>query len=349
MSAIGRPRPWLRDALVFAALAALAGCATAPQTRELISERPGKLPERVMLTGVPFFPQERYMCGPAALATVLADLGRDVRPDDLVGEVYVPARQGSLRPEMRAAIRARGLVAYPLAPELRAILREIAAGRPVLVMQNLGLSWWPRWHYAVAVGYDLPEREIILRSGTMRRRVTDLSTFERTWARVDYWAQVVVPPGDPPATARVLPWLEAVSELALTGHPEAARTGYRAATRRWPDARLAWMARGNAAYAAGDYEEARAAFGRAVELAPRNPAGWNNLAYALAAGGCGGAALKAARCAVALASGAATARDTLRDLRRRDLTRGAACPIPACPVVTAASSASRAGADGAPP
>ena len=32
-----------------------------------------------------------------------------------------------------------------------------AGALTLLVLQNLGLSWLPRWHYAVVVGYDLAE------------------------------------------------------------------------------------------------------------------------------------------------------------------------------------------------
>lgn len=313
--------------------AALAGCATSPQTRQIVQEPPDSLPARAELDDVPFFAQQRYQCGPAALAMLLTHEGHSSSPSELVDEVYVPARQGSLRPEMRAAVRARGLVAYPLEPELRALLREIAAGRPVLVMQNLGLDWAPMWHYAVAVGYDLPARQIVLRSGTTRRHVTTLATFERTWARSGHWAQVVAPPDRPPATAETLPWLEAVRELETTDEADAARVGYRAATERWPEARTAWMAHGNAAYAAENHEQARRAFARAVELQPESGDGWNNLAHALSSRGCGAGAVKAARCAVALADDPAGPEKTLREIEAGQTT--GTCPTPSCPAAIA--------------
>lgn len=328
------PGPRLRLAAAALLLAALAaGCATPPQTQRVIGERPADLPSGAELEEVPFFAQERYQCGPATLAMVLADIGRDVQPEQFVEQVYVPEKQGSLRTEMRAAVRAQGAVPYPVAGELDAVFREIAAGRPVLVMQNLGLDFWPRWHYAVAVGYDLDERQIVLRSGTERRRVTPLATFERTWARADRWAQVIVPPGEPPATASALPWLRAVHELEQTGQAEAALVGYRAATERWPDNRPAWMARGNGAYGQGDARQARSAFLRAVELDREASDGWNNLAYTLAETGCGSAALEAAECAVQLAPDDDAARSTLDELSRRSLPQAleASCDIPACP------------------
>ena len=84
--------------------------------------------------------------------------GMTVTPGELIPQVYLPAREGSLQAEIVAATCRRGLLAPPVEPALDALLAEIAAGHPVLVLQNLGLNWLPRWHYAVAIGYDDLER-----------------------------------------------------------------------------------------------------------------------------------------------------------------------------------------------
>ena len=89
----------------------LSGCAALwPQTAELREALPQGLPERVELKEVPFFPQTEYQCGPAALATALAAAGVKVTPEDLVSQVYLPERKGSLQIEMLAAARRHGLV-----------------------------------------------------------------------------------------------------------------------------------------------------------------------------------------------------------------------------------------------
>lgn len=44
---------------------------------------------------------------------------------------------------MLVASRRNGLPAYPLKPKLEAVLREVAAGNPVLVFQNLSLPIYP--------------------------------------------------------------------------------------------------------------------------------------------------------------------------------------------------------------
>lgn len=289
-------------------------------------------PARVELTATPFFPQTRYQCGPAALATVLAAQGRDADPEALVAQVYLPARRGSLQAEIVAAARSEGLLAVPIAPSLDALLAEIAAGRPVLVLQNLGLDWLPRWHYAVAIGYDLAAQQLILRSGTEPRRLTRLDVFKRTWDRSGRWGIVVVPPGEVPASATPATYLEAVSAMEALGHADAARTGYRAASGQWPDHAVAWLGLGNAEYALAQYDEAEVAYRRALAIAPTEFPAWNNLAYALAARRCTQLARESAQCAVRLAPENAVPGQTLGEMDALIPHANEACrPLPPCP------------------
>ena len=98
-----------RRTLVALAPAWLAACAAPPQTAAL--RQASRVPRRpVELHATPFFPQTELHCGPAALATVLAAAGRPADP---------------------------------------AALGEIDAGTPLVVLQNLGLSFVPRWHLSL--------------------------------------------------------------------------------------------------------------------------------------------------------------------------------------------------------
>lgn len=297
-------------------LLSLAGCATAPQTRTLHVATPATLPQQAELVDTPFFAQQRYQCGPAALATVLVANGVAVTPDQLIEEVYIPARHGSLIEEIAAAARHRGMLAYPLAPSLNDLLAEIAAGHPVLVFQNLGLAWLPKWHFAVVVGYDLGQDEIILRSGNTARWVTTLSTFEHTWQRAGYQALVITLPGRIPASAEPLRFLQATRELDTTGYPDTALVAWQAAVTRWPGNPLAWMALGNHAYSQGNYPLARNAFSQVTHLTPADPNAWNNLSYCLLREGCPQQAQHAARCALDLAPGDQNVLATGDEIRR---------------------------------
>jgi tetratricopeptide (TPR) repeat protein len=147
------------------------------------------LPISHELTAVPFFPQEEYQCGPAALAMAVSWSGFPARPEDLVEEVYSPARKGSLQMAMIAAARRHGRIAYKIS-DLDSLIAEIAAGFPIVILQNLSVSWFPVWHYAVVVGYDTSQEHIILRSGTTSRKVMPFGVFEKTWALSNYWGLI---------------------------------------------------------------------------------------------------------------------------------------------------------------
>ena len=311
------------------------GCATGQFGRldDLTAVDAKPLPVRVELTEVAFFPQRRYQCGPAALATVLLPFDPEVTADALVDEVYLPARQGSLQIELLAATRARGLIPVELDGALHAAFAELAGGRPVLVFQNLGFAWRPYWHFAVLIGYDLERSTAILRSGAHKRREIPLRVFDRTWARTGRWAFVVAPPDAPPVSADPLSWTRAAVALNAAGHDAAALTAHKAATRRWDDSALAWIALGNARHAGGDTDGALAATLRSIAVEPEAHAGWNNAAFLLGERQCRREAQRAINCAINLAPTHATYRSTYATVFGETTADGIACPpLPVCPI-----------------
>jgi tetratricopeptide (TPR) repeat protein len=269
---------WMPGVFIFLAVL-LTGCATQP--RALLQQSSSELPPRAELAATPFFPQERYQCGPAALAMSLAMAGIDVTPEALKPQVYVPQREGSLQPEMLATARRNGAVAITIPPSLEALLTELAAGHPVLVLQNLSLAWIPLWHYAVAIGYDLEQDEIILRSGTTERLVMPLFTFEKTWERSNRWGMVTLPPGRLPATAGEAAVVDALLAFEKTSDASHAHKAYASALQRWPHNLALQLGLGNTAYAAGDRRAAAAAFRQATQEHPDNAPAFINLATVL--------------------------------------------------------------------
>lgn len=277
-----RPRRCIARRLTAAGifLLGLAGCAT-PQLQALIAHDSAGLPQRVELDAVPFHAQADFQCGPAALAMALGAAGKPIEPEALRPQVYLPGRQGSLQVEMLAAARRNGAVAIELKPSLSDLLAEIAAGSPVVVLQNLALDWYPVWHYAVAIGYDLEARSITLRSGSERRNEMPLGAFERTWRRGGYWAMLALPPGRMPASVAPTDYLNAVARLEKSGPLESAQAAYEQALERWPSNLTALIGLGNTAYQIGDLEAAERAFRRATVAHPLSAAAHNNLAQSL--------------------------------------------------------------------
>ena len=266
----------------------LQGCAS-PQADALrpaaAAAQLGVAPARE-IAGVPFYEQERDQCGPATLAMALSASGPALTPEALRDMVFVPGRAGSLGTEMLAAARREGRLAVALEPALGAVLREVDAGNPVIVLQNLGLSIYPVWHYALVIGYDLPQDRMLMHSGPQARATMSLELFERTWARSGYWAMVATDPGNLPVTPPEAALLDASAALERVD-PRAARQAYGALLRRPAHSREtgfgASMGLGNSAFAAGDTAAAAAAFAAASELQPDSGDAWNNLASVRAA------------------------------------------------------------------
>lgn len=295
-----RPATPALAGVVLCAALLLGGCATPPQTAALQRDWPAHLPARVLLEQVPLLAQPGDdLCGPASLAMVAQAAGRAVSADELTPQVYLPGRRGALQVEMMAAARRHGLVPLPLAPELDALLRELAAGQPVLVLQNLSLPMAPVWHYAVAVGYDRASGELILHAGQAERQRLPLSTFEHTWARSGRWALRVAAPQAIPVTAEADDWARAVAVLERVD-ARAAQAAWAAALQRWPGHRASLLGAGNTAYALGQREQAGQAYAEAVRLHPDFADAWNNLAQVLLEQGRRPQALEAIARAVAL-------------------------------------------------
>lgn len=241
---------------------------------------------RVELDGTPFFPQDRYQCGPAALATVLVASDAHTTPDALVPVVYLPARKGSLQVEMQAAPRKFERLSYVLSSNLDSILAEIDAGRPVLVLHNYGLPMLPRWHYAVVIGYDSARDRFILRSGVKRRDEWRARTFMVAWHHAHRWAMVVLRPGEIPVTANPKLYLEAAADFEGGASPAAALRAFDAAVKRWPTEAVAWIGRGTAHYRAGNLKEAAQDYAAAVRVDGGSAGARNNFAQTLLDLGC---------------------------------------------------------------
>lgn len=303
----------IADLLFLVFLIFLSGCSILPS--ESLPQTPN-IPSRAMVADVPFFAQDELQCGPAALAMALNWSGIAVQPSDLSTEVYSPGLKGSLQSSLIGSARRHGRVAYTIIGS-EALLAEVSAGHPVIVLVNLSFFWYPKWHYAVVIGYDQQQGEVVLHSGVTAREVISSWTFMNIWKRSGYWGLLVLPPNRIPRGGGEEEWLAAVSGLENTRKWQAAALGYATALERWDKSFVAWMGLGNSKYNLNDLNASAEAFYQATLLQPENGMVFNNLAHVLAEQGKHKEALVAAQRAVKLGgSHINTFRQTLREIKQ---------------------------------
>lgn len=252
------------------------GCAS--RGEKLSNKYPQILSNKIITT--PFIAQTQFHCGPAALAMMANFQGENVTSDEISKMIYSPGSQGTFQNDLLAATRRKGLLALPVG-KMKNLLVEISAGNPVLVFQNLGLSWLPRWHYAVVVGYDLKKNIMILHSGEVPYFQLDLATFERTWQREKNWGLVFVKPGTLSNTATESDMVVSTAGIELAGHLDVAKVSYKKILDTWPQSFGALVGMGNILYKQDDLKGSIGYLKQATSLNPKAAAAWYNYALAL--------------------------------------------------------------------
>lgn len=253
-------------------------CASVGRQTKAIVAKPPAVPPRQHLS-VPFIKQTNKNCGPATLTMALRAEGLTADLGQVSREIFVKEKQGTLPMDMVAASRRHGAMAVQV-HSLEGILKEVAAGRPVLTLENLGLSWYPKWHYSLVVGYDLPKQNLLLHSGANAFEPKTLNYFEHSWTLADTWAVVLIRPGELAASANEVDHLQAALGLELAERPEDAKLAYQAILKRWPQSLGAHIGLANMAYQNKDLNMTMHLLRTATELHPESQAAKHNLSVA---------------------------------------------------------------------
>ncbi|WP_172959696.1 PA2778 family cysteine peptidase [Thiomicrorhabdus aquaedulcis] len=236
----------------------------------------------IQLNQVPFWPQTEYQCGPAALSMALNVKGVAITPSELIPRLYIPNKQGAITPEILAVTRFYQKIPLTLNGTLTDIIRQLTLGRPVVILQNLGLDVLPKWHFSVVIGVDFDAKQWIVHSGEDAFRRMDFNVFERTWARADYWAMVVLSPEELPTMEELKAYGLAMVDFEQLGQLDMAKKGYEQMLKRQPKQLLAQMGLANIEYQQGHYHAAKERFEALSKEYAQEPRIWNNLAYTYA-------------------------------------------------------------------
>jgi ABC-type bacteriocin/lantibiotic exporter with double-glycine peptidase domain len=167
----------------------ISGCAT----RNFSTLRPGIEGRGHYIDGVPFYRQQEYSCGPAALAGILAFWGRPASLKQITAAVYLPELHGTLPMDMENFMREAGFETFSAAGTLEEVKVHIRTGRPVICLLDLGFGLYRQPHYVTVLGFDDVNAVLIVHDGLQANRVISYDAFEREWSRAGYWMLTVRP------------------------------------------------------------------------------------------------------------------------------------------------------------
>lgn len=153
----------------------------------------GESPSVCKIDGVPRIKQLHNYCGPAALASVFCHYGENATQEDVGKVVYDPVGCATNGADMLLYARNKGYAAYSWNSSISDVKDKLAAGIPVLTLQQNSLKD-TSGHYRVLTGYDDVHCKYFVMD-PYYDEITELSyeQCEKLWKPMGYWALMVVP------------------------------------------------------------------------------------------------------------------------------------------------------------
>lgn len=202
------------------------------------------LPEKVSLSWTPERAVLPDYCGPAALANVLRYWGHPA-DQTAIGKAVFDRRQGGTLPgDLVLATQEVGFRAVSRTGSRDALRRWLAAGYPVIVLQDLSTEQ-RRGHFRIVVGYsDTRGRFLVCDCTESTLCSMDYERFDDLWFHFDNWCLVVAPPGKSPdlsssTAANPVLHFDLAEAYLRRGDREAARRHFQEVVRVDPEHRAA--------------------------------------------------------------------------------------------------------------
>ncbi len=175
-------------------LIVLSGCSSID--RDVLIEGIKETPDSgSYIEGVPFFPQERFQCGPSSLASLLAFYGETVDKEEIAGGVYLPRLRGALPMDIVLYARKKGYISRYYNGGMDDLKTQISLGRPLILFLNMGLRIAPKGHYIVALGYSDMDSVVIAHSGRDKEAIFTYDMLEELWEKTGHGTILILPEG----------------------------------------------------------------------------------------------------------------------------------------------------------
>jgi hypothetical protein len=150
-----------------------------------------------ILPDIPFFKQEAFQCGPAALATVIdywhqrTGKGAWVTPEQLVPEIYSPTARGILGIDLEIYAKKHGFQSRQFAGKVLDLREAIDLGTPPIILVDYGFGFYQQGHFMVVTGYG--PGGIIVNNGLHENQFISEEDLDRIWRKTGYWAFLLLP------------------------------------------------------------------------------------------------------------------------------------------------------------
>ncbi|EPR43710.1 hypothetical protein dsx2_2137 [Desulfovibrio sp. X2] len=186
---IPNPRPTLavgRGGILLAVCLLLCACATHSLPPDFTPPGGSRI-----VADAPFYAQEDYQCGPAALATAMATAGDPVTPDEIAKAIFRPEARGTLNLDMALYPRTRGHATRWFSGTVHDLVSAVDQGRVLVVMVNYGLREVSFDHFLAVTGYA--PGGVIVNDGSRRNHLVPWDDFWADWSDAGRWTLEILP------------------------------------------------------------------------------------------------------------------------------------------------------------
>lgn len=157
----------------------------------------GAAPDGTTIRGIPFFSQEAYQCGPAALAQVMDYWYRRtgkatwVTPEQIAADIYSPSARGVLGFDLERYAREHGFQTDQYEGSVTDLRRRVDEAVPLIIFVDYGFSLYQVNHFMVVTGYR--KGGVLVNSGKRENQAISDTELEKAWERNHYWALALRP------------------------------------------------------------------------------------------------------------------------------------------------------------
>lgn len=150
-----------------------------------------------LLSGIPFYRQDDFQCGPAALAAVVnywyarSGSSNSVSPESVGRETYSPSAKGVLGIDLELYAKRHGFSTSQYSGSLQDLRRLIDGKIPAVILVDFGIGMLQVNHFIVITGYT--SNGVLANTGREENQLISSRRLESIWKRTGYWTLVIKP------------------------------------------------------------------------------------------------------------------------------------------------------------